>query len=287
MPSPQDQKIDATRETYRELQLAYDFFNEHLFDGELPGAMITLQRHGRSMGYFSSERFVNRQHQIGDEIAMNPVFFATRPIEDTLSTLVHEMCHQLRERMGEKPARRCYHDRAFADKMKSIGLNPSSTGRPGGKELGEKMSHYIVPDGRFIQVCKQFMTMHQGLVWFDRFPAEGGKDYEYASSATVKVAAASGSRAPTEQEGKEQGGAAGADLPHLVDQPIFSATPVESGLTVAGIEPLPSRSQRPEARKTDSSNRLKYSCPGCKVNVWGKPDLNLSCGDCKATFVVL
>ena len=26
--------------------------------------------------------------------------------------------------------------------------------------------------------------------------------------------------------------------------------------------------------------RKKYSCPDCKVQVWGKPNLNLNCGDC-------
>ncbi len=28
------------------------------------------------------------------------------------------------------------------------------------------------------------------------------------------------------------------------------------------------------------SNRLKYSCACCGVAVWGKPNLNIICGDC-------
>jgi hypothetical protein len=36
--------------------------------------------------------------------------------------------------------------------MKAIGLYPSSTGRPGGKETGHRMSHYIVTCGRFAEV---------------------------------------------------------------------------------------------------------------------------------------
>jgi predicted SprT family Zn-dependent metalloprotease len=31
-------------------------------------------------------------------------------------------------------------------------------------------------------------------------------------------------------------------------------------------------------------NKVKYTCPSCNVNAWGKPDLNLVCGDDKATF---
>ena len=27
--------------------------------------------------------------------------------------------------------------------------------------------------------------------------------------------------------------------------------------------------------------KLKYTCPECKINVWGKPELNLMCSDCK------
>jgi hypothetical protein len=34
--------------------------------------------------------------------------------------------------------------------MKSIGLQPSSTGAVGGKETGQRMSDYIIPDGPFV-----------------------------------------------------------------------------------------------------------------------------------------
>ena len=39
----------------------------------------------------------------------------------------------------------------------------------------------------------------------------------------------------------------------------------------------------PEPGKTTSRTgreKTKYSCPGCQVNVWGKPGLNVRCGDC-------
>lgn len=29
-----------------------------------------------------------------------------------------------------------------------------------------------------------------------------------------------------------------------------------------------------------SRDKVKYSCPGCDINVWGKPSLNICCGDC-------
>ena len=33
-----------------------------------------------------------------------------------------------------------------------------------------------------------------------------------------------------------------------------------------------------------SRNKTKYSCPSCKVNVWGKPDLKIKCEDCEKLF---
>jgi hypothetical protein len=33
--------------------------------------------------------------------------------------------------------------------MKQIGLQPSATGQPGGKETGQSMSHYIIADGHY------------------------------------------------------------------------------------------------------------------------------------------
>lgn len=35
----------------------------------------------------------------------------------------------------------------------------------------------------------------------------------------------------------------------------------------------------------NGSNRYKYTCPGCDSNIWGKPGLNVVCGDCMLPFV--
>ena len=35
----------------------------------------------------------------------------------------------------------------------------------------------------------------------------------------------------------------------------------------------------------DKKNKTKYSCPGCKINLWGKPGLNVLCGDCGLPLV--
>jgi len=133
---------------YQGFQHAYDFFNRELFDGSLPQVLVTLQRHANTRGYFFPERFHGRIDQSAvHELALNPDSFTGRTDEMIFSTLVHEMCHVWQQTHG-KPPRRSYHDRQWAAKMGEIGLQPSSTGEEGGKETGQSMSHYIIPDGR-------------------------------------------------------------------------------------------------------------------------------------------
>ena len=73
-------RTQPTPRTYSEFELAYVTFNHRLFDGELPPCLITLQREKRTYGYFSSNRFGNRQGETTDEIALNPEFFAVTPL---------------------------------------------------------------------------------------------------------------------------------------------------------------------------------------------------------------
>lgn len=146
--------------------MGYDYFNDKLFDKQLPSCLITMQRKSRAYGYFCGDRFANRENteEITDEIALNPSYFAECSAESILSTLVHEMVHLWQHHFGTRPTR-CYHDRQWSAKMKEIGLHPSDTGEFGGKETGSKMSHYIVENGLFYKVCASFIEMH-GTVFY-------------------------------------------------------------------------------------------------------------------------
>lgn len=42
--------------------------------------------------------------------------------------------------------------------------------------------------------------------------------------------------------------------------------------------PLPSMSGQ------SNKNKVKYSCPSCESNIWGKPGLNVRCGECDEQF---
>jgi hypothetical protein len=35
-----------------------------------------------------------------------------------------------------------------------------------------------------------------------------------------------------------------------------------------------------EANRKPRATRCKYTCPGCALNVWAKPDIRVRCGDC-------
>jgi hypothetical protein len=143
--------IAITQIEYGGLQEAFDHFNTALFDAALPDVFITYQRQSHSRGFFSLNRFAGRAIALGrSELALNPDAFIDRTDEQICSTLVHEMVHAWQYAYG-KPSARGYHNTEWATQMKSVGLQPSNTGAVGGKETGQRMTHYIIPEGPFAQ----------------------------------------------------------------------------------------------------------------------------------------
>jgi predicted SprT family Zn-dependent metalloprotease len=154
-----------TKTEYQGFQQAYDFFNRALFQGGLPQVLVTLQRHANTRGYFSPERFNGRIDESAvHELALNPDTFTDRTDEMILSTLAHEMAHVWQQTHGNPP-RRGYHDRQWAAKMKEIGLQPSSTGEPGGMETGQSVTHYLIPGGRYSLAYAKLASRGFQLHW--------------------------------------------------------------------------------------------------------------------------
>lgn len=79
---------------YEVLYKAFDLFNEHYFNNELPKCMITLQKKRENkLGSFVVEPIWFSESQ--DEfyqININPINMNRKP-EEILSTLLHEVCH--------------------------------------------------------------------------------------------------------------------------------------------------------------------------------------------------
>jgi len=160
---------NPTHRTYTSLEAAYDYFNRELFGGTLPHCLITMQRHQGAYGYFSGDRFASLDNpkEVTDEIALNPATFATRTPTRILSTLVHEMVHLWQHHFG-KPSRAAYHNKEWAAKMREVGLIPSDTGEPGGKETGQKVTHYLEEGGRFAKACSVYLAAGDAILYRDR-----------------------------------------------------------------------------------------------------------------------
>lgn len=137
---------------------AYTHFNASIFNSTLPDCLIHLHRKSKCYGYFAGDRFgeVGGGKKI-DEIALNPTHFKDRSVAESLSTLVHEMVHLWQHHHGKisKPG---YHNKEWAEYMRDIGLHPSSTGAVGGKETGQKVSHYIIEGGVFDTSCAELLA---------------------------------------------------------------------------------------------------------------------------------
>lgn len=159
---------DPTAAMYGHLGRAYTHFNDDLFDGKLPPCLLGMHRNPRSLGYYHGEIFQRvGSNERADELALNPQFVSTRPPEEVYSTLVHEMCHHWQKHFGKEPSR-AYHDKEWGNTMESVGLMPSDTGAPGGKRVGQHMSHYIIVGGRFAVSCAAFLAKEAPVFYQDR-----------------------------------------------------------------------------------------------------------------------
>jgi len=151
-------------EQYVTLETAYRWLNCEFFEGKLPGAILTLNRHSSAYGYFVPDRFTGRQEAgksgQADEIALNPDCFEREDI-DIFATLLHELCHQWQTCFGT-PSRSGYHNAEWTAKMIEVGLCPSDTGRIGGKQTGQHMTQWIIPDGPF---AKRFAEKQFRVEW--------------------------------------------------------------------------------------------------------------------------
>jgi hypothetical protein len=164
-------KAKPTVQQYTSYQGAYDYFNKTLFADRMKPCILVLGRSAKSRGHFAPDLWSSKDGGTVHEISLNPDLLE-QPFEETMSTLVHEMCHQWQWDYGTRP-RRGYHDREWVTIMMERGLVPSSTGQPGGKQTGQKITHYIQDGGKFA-VMMTGMPKAAQLPWLAD-PIEDGK----------------------------------------------------------------------------------------------------------------
>ncbi len=166
-----------TAETYENLDKAFNHFNAELFDHRLPSVLFTLTRKRKAHGYFWAEQFKHREDSDPThEIALNPDSM-DRTLDAVLSTLVHEMTHLEQQEYGT-PGSKGNHNREWVKLMERVGLIPSNTGEPGGKQTGRQMTHYIEAGGAFERAMQGLLEGGYTLPYFTqpRPAAEKKKD---------------------------------------------------------------------------------------------------------------
>lgn len=230
---------------YVTLSDCYDLFNERLFGGQLRGCVLTFEDRGQHFGYYRQGGYIGREGgERRDEICLNPRHFLANTGDlELLQTLVHEQVHQWQYQFGT-PSRRTYHNREWAEKMLSVGLVPSHTGRPGGNMTGQHMADYPAEDGAFLTIAREILAKHALIRW-------------YKEGVAIKRAQEYAAQPDADLQGPVMGIAA----------------------ALAAILPVPTESSD---KPSGPAGKATYQCQECGSKVWGKPGLSLICGDCHA-----
>ncbi len=133
--------------------------------------------------------------------------------------------------------------------METIGLMPSSTGKPGGLRTGDHMADYAIEGGKFLQACEQLLTANFRVSWYDRFP-DMSQVLTGQNSMAMQLSTNVGGGSPP----------SGAEI--VMQSLVVSDPGIQTG--------------------SNKSNRHKYQCE-CS-SVWGKPGLQICCLSCGQTL---
>jgi predicted SprT family Zn-dependent metalloprotease len=234
-------------ELIHQLRLAFNHFNEALFDSKLDGCFFTLERRGSAISYFWRARWQNQQQARAHEIALNPSLFAEHSLGELLQALARSQC-MLWQHLYGKPSRAHYYNKEWAEKMESIGLVPSDTGLPGGRKVGQNVRHYLVEDGPLDRACISLIKKGFDVPWLDR----------NFSTGLWPV--------PTIEKSRKPRRASRSFLDSVIRTRFKDLTHYSES--------------SPNAR-----TKVKYSCVSCGANIWGKPQLTVRCGSCDRAFL--
>lgn len=242
-----DVNVTPTEDLYRQLQRLAEHFNRALFDAKLPPTMITLQRSAHTAGHFSGSCWRHTSGTSVGELALNPTYFASRPLLALCQTIVHELCH-LWQNIDGNASRPGYHNTEWAKKMEEVGLMPSATGHPGGTKTGQKMADYPIAGGRFLQACQSLETAEFVLSWIDR---------GHQAPPTYRCA---------------------------IDVNIEMGIEISERLLIPLEILFPEIDERTASPANFQKRKTKYQCPRCGMKVWGKQGMAIACRDCGEDF---
>lgn len=187
---PTGEANSVSASLFRALEGAYAWFNERLFQGQLLPVVLNFSRHANCYGFFAPNRWFDAAdgELATHEISLNPSHLRHRDLRATYSTLVHEMVHCWQEEKGKKKSKRGYHNNEWAEMMKRVGLQPTTTGLPGGSETGYKVTHMVMDGGAYDQAF-QDMPDELKLPWLCEEPEKPEKEKRAKSKLKYTCAA--------------------------------------------------------------------------------------------------
>jgi hypothetical protein len=240
-------QVNPTSQLYGQLVEIARQFNRKLFANALPLPLFSLTREGAALGHLSRRRWVDRTSEPVCEIALSRSLFSEQSWLSLMQTIAVLQC-QLWQQLFGSPGRPGYHNAQLADKLEEIGLMPTATGDVGGRRTGQSVTVYPIDDGLFIRTCIELMDG----------PVLAPVSIPWLTEA--------------------------ASHP-LVDQLKLAARARARLLAPVGdfsdAEPLEANDALKALKR-----KLKYSCPKCSANVWGRPGLALMCQTCGKVMAV-
>jgi hypothetical protein len=186
-----------------------------------------------------------------------------------------------------------FNQQLFGGTLPPIFLNLSRKGRhtlgffaPHRWEKGDAVTHEISLNPQFLKerlpVEIAATLVHELChLWQEQFGTPSGTSYHNREWAAKMEAVG---LMPSDT-GRPGGKRTGQRMSHYIlpggpFAPVFQAMPREYALPWTCSEPA--RKRAPAGRRPPS--KVKYTCPGCGANAWGKPDLRLRCGGCDCSL---
>lgn len=158
---------------YEVLYKAFDLFNEHYFDNELPSCVITLQKkRENNYGHFVSEPtwFNQKSDDETYEININPINMNRKPVE-ILSTLLHECVHYYCTLNNLKDIKSNKHSTVYKEVAESNGLHV---------EYDDKLGWAITElTEESIELIKDLIEEYKNDFWYMYVPKKEVKKTQF------------------------------------------------------------------------------------------------------------